>query len=257
MLSRLEFRDVTALVVGLLLAVVSASAQTTWHVDDDAPDDPGAGDPTVSDPAEDGSAAHPFDAIQEGIDAAVDADTVLVLNGTYVGVGNRALDFGGRAIAVRSANGAADCVIDCQDEGRAFFFHNGESAAAIVDGFTILNGEALWNGPGGGHGGAISCYGSSPTIVGCVIRACWAEQDGGGIFCDWAAVPTISDCTIAENLAGGYGGAICCYNDSNLTIADCTIADNQGIAGSGLAFFACNPELSNCVITGNESAGGT
>lgn len=34
-------------------------------------DDDGSGDPLVTDPLEDGSAGHPFDAIQEGMEAAV------------------------------------------------------------------------------------------------------------------------------------------------------------------------------------------
>lgn len=50
-------------------------------MDDDAPNDPGPGDPGVSDPDEDGSPQHPFDAIQEGINAAADAGFVLVLDG--------------------------------------------------------------------------------------------------------------------------------------------------------------------------------
>ena len=58
-----------------------AWGQTTWYVDDDGAGDLGAGDPLVSDPLEDGSAGHPFDAIQEGIDAAVGGDTVMVLGG--------------------------------------------------------------------------------------------------------------------------------------------------------------------------------
>jgi probable HAF family extracellular repeat protein len=53
------------------------------YVDDDAPNDPGPGDPSISDPLEDGSKAHPFDAIQEAIDAALCRDTVIVLDGTY------------------------------------------------------------------------------------------------------------------------------------------------------------------------------
>ena len=55
-------------------------AQTTWYVDNDAPNDPGPGDPTVSDPNEDGSAAHPFDAIQEAVSVAGHGDAVLVLD---------------------------------------------------------------------------------------------------------------------------------------------------------------------------------
>ncbi|MBU0617931.1 MAG: hypothetical protein KKI02_09460, partial [Planctomycetes bacterium] len=75
------------LLIGGLLAAPTAHAQTTWYVDDDAPADPCPGDPNCGDPLEDGSADHPFDAIEEGIDAAINGDTVLVLDGTYTGDG--------------------------------------------------------------------------------------------------------------------------------------------------------------------------
>ena len=70
-MSRFIFFTVIAILLfGMAIAAPANHAQTTWHVDDDAPGDPGPGDPDVSDPLEDGSADHPFDAIQESIDAA-------------------------------------------------------------------------------------------------------------------------------------------------------------------------------------------
>ena len=50
------------LLLMLILVCVACPlhAQTTIHVDDDAPNDPGPGDPLVSDPLEDGSLDHPY-----------------------------------------------------------------------------------------------------------------------------------------------------------------------------------------------------
>ncbi len=43
-----------------------------------------------------------FTTIQEGLDAAVDYDVVLVRPGTYTGDGNRDLDFGGKELTLIS-----------------------------------------------------------------------------------------------------------------------------------------------------------
>jgi hypothetical protein len=148
-------------VVGLSLAAPEVQAQTTWHVDDNAPNDPGPGDASVSDPLEDGSAGHPFDAIQEGIDAATNGDVVLVLDGTYTGNGNRDLDFGGRAITACSQNGAQTCIIDCENGGRGFYFHNGETSTSVLDGFTIQNGYVTSHGAGTWLGHIVTAAGKA------------------------------------------------------------------------------------------------
>ena len=143
--------------------------------------------------------------IQAGIDAAQNGDTVLVADGTYTGEDNRNLDFGGKLLTVRSVNGPENCIIDCQGSGRGFFFHNGETASSVVDGFTIQNGDVEWDSPGGGCGAGIHCSGSAPSITACRVRWNQAEQDGGGIYCDWAATATISNCTITDNLVLCHG----------------------------------------------------
>ena len=130
--------------------------------------------------------------IQAGINGAVDGDTVLVADGVYTGEGNKNIDFLGKAIVVRSVNGPEVTVIDCENNGSGFFFHNNEGSDSKLNGFTITNGFA-------GEGAGICCWNASPTISNCIIRGNgayapeWGEACGGGISCE---VATIINCMI-------------------------------------------------------------
>lgn len=120
------------LVVGLATVASHsqpAMARSTFYVDDDAPNDPAPNDPAVSDPLEDGSAAHPFDEIQEGIDAAVSGDTVQVASGTYYE--NIILEDG-----VQLFGAGADVItIDGSGAGSVV----GATDNSTISGFTITN----------------------------------------------------------------------------------------------------------------------
>jgi hypothetical protein len=83
-----------------------------------------------------------YPTIQAGIDAAAGGDIVIVADGTFVGSGNKDLDFNGKAITVKSENGPENCIIDCQGNGRGFYFHSGETQSSVLSGFTITNGSA-------------------------------------------------------------------------------------------------------------------
>jgi len=189
-----------------------------------------------------------YPTIQEGIDAAVDGDTVLVASGTYTGPGNKNLDFQGKAITVRSADGPEICIIDCEGAGRGFNFHSGETADAVVDGFTIVNGLA-WDG------GGIHCNQSSPTISNCIVAGNAVHREGGGIWCGFHSAPTIVGCTVAGNVADD-GGGIRCRDFSEPLIVNCLISGNTGIAGGGIAFSDSNATMINCTITNNTADSG-
>jgi parallel beta-helix repeat protein/predicted outer membrane repeat protein len=218
--------------------------------------------------------------IQAGIDAAVAGDTVLVADGTYTGAGNKDLDFHGKAITVRSASAdPATCIIDCEGSGRGFYFHNGETSASVVAGFTIRNGNVTSGSAGGARGGAFSCSSStSPRLTNCTISGNMASQ-GGAIDCFYSN-PTLTDCAITANLAFS-GGAVYCSNSSpaltrcvvraniatthaggalyltgqsSPTLTNCTIGGNKAFDYAGAVYcYLSNPKLTNCTINGNTA----
>ena len=172
----------------------------------------------------DGSGDYPT--IQAAIDAAGEGDTISLSNGTYTGSGNFNLDFGGKAIIVKSASGdPMSCLINVFGNGetprRAFIFHRGETTSSVVQDIGIRNGYALQNG------GAIYCDGASPLITGCAIDNSQANGEGGGAIACRNASPTIQYCTLAFNLSL-EGTDIYCESNSSPLIRNCILYSGDG-----------------------------
>ena len=194
-----------------------------------------------------------YPTIQAGIDAALPGDIVLVADGAYTGVGNKDLDFKGKAITVASENGPKSCIIDCERSGRGFFFQSGEGKDCVLSGLTVQNGEAEL-------GSGILCSASSPTIENCIVSGNSATSAGGGIFC-WSSSPTIKNCAISGNSStGAYGGGGIYCNSSSPSIIGCTISDNSvtgsDYGGGGICcLWSSSPSISNCTISRNSADG--
>ena len=191
--------------------------------------------------------------IQSAIDEATDGDTIWVADGTYSGDGNSEIDFQGKAITVRSENGPAACIIDCEGKGRAFYFGGSETAESVLDGFTIANGSHF-------SGGGILCMGSSPTIRNCVFSKNTAEQYGGGLCNSHGSHPIVIDCTFRENSCSsfglyGQGGAMANRYGSSPIVRNCTFLDNfSGYSAGAMGNFdASSPRLTRCVFRDNST----
>ena len=182
-------------------------------------------------------AGKPYTKIQSAINDAVNDDTILVYDGTYV----ENIYFYGKAITVKSVNGAASTTIDGNASGTVVTFVMGEGSGSVLEGFTIRNG----------NDSGIYCNTSSPTITNCTITGNMAGHGfGGGIHCA-SSSSTITNCTITGNSAS-YGGGIACYAPSSLTITNCTISGNTAdLLGGGIYCQSSSPTITNCIVTEN------
>lgn len=189
-----------------------------------------------------------YSTIQAGVDAAVGGDVVIVADGIYRGEGNRDIDFWGKAITVRSENGAATCTIDCEDTTQAFHrgfnFHSNETLESVVDGFTIINGYS-------DVGGGISCNPGSPTIKNCVIKDNSVFGSGGGMIVI-SGEPIVRNCVFEGNTAASAGGGMCNYM-SDSAVINCIFKANVGtLKGGGVYNSNANgAAFIGCMFVGN------
>jgi predicted outer membrane repeat protein len=241
--------------------------ESVIFVDDNAHNDPGPGDPNSSDPAEDGSQEHPFDSIQKAINHSVYKDTVTVLPGIYSGNGNYNIDFSGKVITVHSQQNPENCVIDCQNKGNAFNFNKREGTNSVIDGLTIINGNAntgggikiidsspvikncTFSGNKSNQGGGIYISNGSTTIDNCIFKENSTVFSGAGISI-FNSSPKLSNCSFEENTANSYGGGLY-ENNSNLIVYDCAFIENSAHDGGGLFSEKGNIILNNCTFTEN------
>jgi parallel beta-helix repeat protein len=187
-----------------------------------------------------------YSTIQSAINAASDGDTVLVADGIYY----ENINFNGKAITVRSVNGASATIIDGGGNGSVVVFTSGETSASVLNGFTLQNGSGTYN-----YGGGIYISNSSPTITNCIISGNTVSLDGGGIYLTGSSTSaTIENTTISSNIAR-FGGGISLRNSATVTITSSTISSNTANVydGGGIHLNGSTVNIYKSIISGNTA----
>ena len=152
----------------------------------------------------------------------------------------------------------------------------GINATAILDGFTISDGNANYLGDYA-KGGGMYIESASPTVRNCTFSGNNAGERGGGLYCENTNM-AVGSCTFSGNSAktGGaaanYTNASASYNacafegntatslgsaiannSSDISITGCSFIGNTTPGDGCISNIASSPDVFNCIFTANEA----
>jgi len=198
---------------------VAASTARAWYVDD------------VTDPHEDGSAAHPFDVIQEAVDLAQAGDQVVINPGLY----RQTFIFKGVDITVRSTNPNDPKVVASTIVGDREYFVSRYGISQLPNVVTLTGTESA------------AC-----TLTGLTIA--------GGFYGIWSNEHFLA--TIKGNVIQGNGRAVqdpdppyaTFWSGGGIAKCDGDILNNDISRNIGRGLTECNGHIQRNTITNNVQA---
>ncbi len=205
-----------------------------------------------------------YSTVQQGIDASVDGDTVLVAPGTYfenLNLYDKNIVLCSWYLTTGDTAHISATIIDGSNYDRVITISQGQSPSCQIAGFTIENGYTYQVSGETYGGGGILILDASPLIRHCVIQYNYAEAYGGGL-CIYGSTSSakVTNCTIRNNNAESFGGGVFmgdCAVDAE--IANCIISGNtitctcDWNGGGGGVNLYHKGRLTNCLITGNSA----
>ena len=228
----------------LVLTLCAGVRSATIHVDDNAPGDLAPSDPNISDPQEDGSSQHPFDSVQEAVDAAADGDTIIVAPGHYLSPDPwvyAELQFKGKSVRVVSSAPTDFTVADQTVLCGVVIFQGDEDPNCLLQGFKIQNHDS----------GGILGNKTQATISHCIISG--NGPCGATVLKD--VYGRISNCLIVDNTTFHDCGVLPVVSGCP-KLVNCTIANN--LSGVQIANDSPPPyrvmSLRNCILYGNQGS---
>lgn len=197
-----------------------------------------------------------FPTIHAGLSIALSGDTLELADGTYAGPENRDLAFWRKGITLRSqSDNPESCVLDCELAGRGVSSVFGEDSSTVIRGIKIARGFAGGTTAADELGGGLYCYGSSPTVLGCVFEENAASYSGGGMACFASSAPRIDACTFRGNSANVSGGGVYCQESSPRFDSTQFVA-NWASDGGAADFESSSATMSRGTLYGNSAERG-
>ncbi|MDP7654165.1 MAG: hypothetical protein QF757_05775, partial [Candidatus Marinimicrobia bacterium] len=195
---------------------------------------------TDGDDGNDGlSADSPLLSLAEAFNKSVIRDTIELAAGTYSGTENRDLLFNGVDRIIRSTDGAASTIIDCENLGHAFVLEDGETDSTIISGITIQNGSS-------DDGGAVDIDGADPIFDGVIFKDNYASVSGGAVYASDSYAEFVN-CVFVGNHAAAAGAFA--FSDGAVTLDFITAVGNHG---DDDVSFSGDVSISNSILWGNS-----
>jgi predicted outer membrane repeat protein len=245
-------------------------------------DDSDAGEPVVADSVNGSSSGagtmdDPLDSLQDAIDVA--GQCVVALAGTYY----EAINFNGSEISVTGFEGSDYTTIDASGTGApAVTMDSGESADAVLTGFTLTGGEGYEENTSSSYactsittctdyytsycGGGLYLSAADPTLVDLVVTinelepastiksgndVYYVNSYGGGL-CAMNSAATLTNVEFIENFAD-QGGGIYIDEDSNITIEQSWFIANTAASGGAISVDTGYLTMTNVASMWNEA----
>ncbi len=188
-----------------------------------------------------------FAVIQDAIDTAAHGDTICVSAGQYV----ENLDMMGKGVHLLGWEGPEVTVLDGGGVDRVLSIVSAEGPDTVIEGFTITNGSANFEG-----GGGIRIDTASPTLENLIVTSNFAWGEGGGVMmihCE----SSVRDVVISFNETPETGAGMEIEGDSYPLIDNSwflgNVADRDG---GGVHVNGSEPVFRNVVFAHNEADNG-